>query len=129
MTEQISLLQAAAHPGNTEGVTATGPTQYYRPEKCEFAIDIGLFFDGTCNNQDWADSGRCRLSAVEYRHVEASAAFVLQHGIEPIEVQGRVAAVAVETGGAVLSDARFMATIESLRAAGTWHELMMWRAT
>jgi hypothetical protein len=57
MTEQISLLQAAAHPGNTEGVTATGPTKYYRPEKCEFAIDIGLFFDGTRNNQDWAEPG------------------------------------------------------------------------
>ena len=57
MSEQISLLQAPAHPGNTEGVTATGQTLHYRPERCEFAIDIGLFFDGTCNNQDWAEPG------------------------------------------------------------------------
>ena len=57
MSEEISLLKAAAHPDNTEGVTATGPTKYYRPEKCEFAIDIGLFFDGTGNNQDWAEPG------------------------------------------------------------------------
>lgn len=55
MSEQISLLQAAAHPGNTEGVTATGPTMRFRPEKCEFPIHIGLFFDGTGNNQDWAE--------------------------------------------------------------------------
>jgi len=55
MNEQTSLLQAAAHPDNTEGVTATGQTLNYRPERCEFAIDIGLFFDGTCNNQDWAE--------------------------------------------------------------------------
>ena len=57
MSEEISLLTAAAHPDNAEGVVATGPTKYYRPEKCEFAIDIGLFFDGTGNNQDWAEPG------------------------------------------------------------------------
>ena len=54
MSEQISLLQAAAHPGNTEGVTATEPTMRCRSEKCEFPLEIGLFFDGTGNNQDWA---------------------------------------------------------------------------
>lgn len=55
MSEQISLLRVAAHPGNTEGVTATTQTMRYRPEKCEFPIHIGLFFDGTGNNQDWAE--------------------------------------------------------------------------
>ena len=55
MSDQISLLRAAAHPDNTDGVTATTPTMRYRPEKCEFPIHIGLFFDGTRNNQDWAD--------------------------------------------------------------------------
>ena len=52
MSDQISLLRAAAHPDNTDGVTATTPTMRYRPEKCEFPIHIGLFFDGTRNNQD-----------------------------------------------------------------------------
>ena len=55
MSEQISLLKAAAHPGNTEGVTPTTPTMRYRPEKCEFPIHIGVFFDGTGNNQNWVD--------------------------------------------------------------------------
>ena len=41
MSEQICLLRAAAHPGNTEGVTATTPTLRYRPEKCEFPIHMG----------------------------------------------------------------------------------------
>jgi hypothetical protein len=54
MSDQISLLQAAAHLGNTDGVTVTKPTMRYRPEKCEFPIHIGVFFDGTGNNQDWA---------------------------------------------------------------------------
>ena len=49
MSDQISLLRAAAHPDNTDGVTATTPTMRYRPEKCEFPIHIGLFFDGTRN--------------------------------------------------------------------------------
>lgn len=55
MSDAISLLRAAAHPGNTDGVTATPPTKRYRPEKCEFAIHIGVFFDGTRNNQNWHD--------------------------------------------------------------------------
>lgn len=55
MSDQISLLQAVAHPGNTDGVTATSPTMRYRPEKCEFPIHIGVFFDGTRNNQYWSD--------------------------------------------------------------------------
>ncbi|MBN3808138.1 DUF2235 domain-containing protein [Paraburkholderia sp. Ac-20347] len=58
MSNNISLLQAAAHPGNTEGVTVTAPTVRCRPEKCEFAIQVGVFFDGTGNNQDWEESGK-----------------------------------------------------------------------
>jgi hypothetical protein len=26
-------------------------------EKCEFSLHIGLFFDGTGNNQDWVEPG------------------------------------------------------------------------
>jgi hypothetical protein len=57
MNHQISRLRAAAHPDNTEGVTATGPTKRYRPERCEFPLEIGVFFDGTGNNQYWAEPG------------------------------------------------------------------------
>ena len=57
MSEEISQLQVAAHPGDNEGVTATGPTLRCRSEKCEFAIDVGVFFDGTGNNQEWAEPG------------------------------------------------------------------------
>src|SRR5260370_14132439 len=53
MNEQISLLRAAAHPMNTDGVKRLAPTLMCRAEKCEYRLNIGLFFDGTGNNQDW----------------------------------------------------------------------------
>lgn len=74
------------------------------------------------------DPPQPHLPAGQYPHVEASAVFVLQHGIEPLDVQRHIAAVAVETRGTVLTDARFLAQVESLRASGQWHELMKWRA-
>ena len=114
MSDQISLLRAAAHPGNTDGVTATIPTMRYRPERCEFPIHVGVFFDGTRNNQKQQLDG-------------ASAAFVLVHGIEPFDVQRHVAAAAVETNGAALKQARFSAKVESLRAPGHWRDLLAWR--
>ncbi len=52
---QISRLSAPAHPRTQAGVQPVLPTERCRPEKCEFPIHIGLFFDGTRNNQDWAD--------------------------------------------------------------------------
>jgi hypothetical protein len=72
-------------------------------------------------------SDQCRLSAVQYGHVEASVAFLLRHGIEPLDVQRHVAAVAVGTDGAVFTDAGFLARIDSLRVSQRWHELMTWR--
>ena len=74
------------------------------------------------------DPTRCSLSADLYAQIEAAAAFVLLHGIEPLAVQRHIAAIAVEAGGAVFADAGFVARIESLRVSGRWHELMMWRA-
>jgi hypothetical protein len=55
MADNTSLLRAAAHPMNTDGVKPLAPTVMCRAEKCEYRISIGLFFDGTGNNQDWAD--------------------------------------------------------------------------
>lgn len=75
-----------------------------------------------------ADAGEVPLPAEQYTHVEASAAFVLVHGIEPLEVQQHIAAIAVDTGGAVLTDDRFLAKVESLSSSGQWHELTQWRA-
>lgn len=53
MTDDTSLLSATAHPLNTDGITATTQTKRYHPEKCEYPLHIGLFFDGTGNNKDW----------------------------------------------------------------------------
>jgi hypothetical protein len=53
----MSEVSAAAHPGGTSGVTATKPTQACKTEKCEIRINIGIFFDGTGNNQDWVENG------------------------------------------------------------------------
>lgn len=47
---------APAHPGSTSGVTPTLPTKECRTEKCEISIHIGVFFDGTGNNQDWVEN-------------------------------------------------------------------------
>lgn len=49
-------VQASAHPGNTVGVSPTLPTRECRSEKCEISIHIGVFFDGTGNNQDWVEN-------------------------------------------------------------------------
>ncbi|MFL9857204.1 DUF2235 domain-containing protein [Paraburkholderia madseniana] len=57
MTDSVSLLRAAAHPMTTTGVQATAPTMRCHAEKCEFSLHIGLFFDGTGNNQDWVEPG------------------------------------------------------------------------
>src|SRR5574343_376255 len=51
----MNVIQAAAHPGSTAGVTATSPTLECRAESCEVRAHIGVFFDGTGNNQDWAE--------------------------------------------------------------------------
>lgn len=67
----------------------------------------------------------CRV-AEQYRHIEVSATFVLTHEIEPFEVQKYVAAMAVETEGAVLRDAGFIARVESLRTSRQWGELKKW---
>lgn len=73
------------------------------------------------------NSVRYGLSADQYAQVEKSAAFILLHGIEPLEVQQHIAAVAVETLGAVFTDARFLAQVESSRSPGQWRELLKWR--
>lgn len=51
----MSEVSASPHPGNTGDVTATVPTLPCRAEKCEINIHIGIFFDGTGNNQDWVE--------------------------------------------------------------------------
>jgi hypothetical protein len=54
MTDAVSLLRAAAHPMNTTGIERLAPTLMCRSERCEFRINIGVFFDGTGNNQNWS---------------------------------------------------------------------------
>ncbi len=68
------------------------------------------------------------LEAEDYRHVEACAAFVLEHGIDPFEVQRHLATVNVQTGGKLLADSDFLAQVQTLRSSGRWQELMRWRA-
>lgn len=47
---------APAHPGSATGVTATAPALQCRAELCEKRVHIGVFFDGTGNNQDWVEN-------------------------------------------------------------------------
>lgn len=48
--------KASAYPGDNAGVTATSAQRECKVERCEISIHIGLFFDGTGNNQDWVEN-------------------------------------------------------------------------
>ncbi|CAB3803283.1 hypothetical protein LMG28688_05739 [Paraburkholderia caffeinitolerans] len=91
----------------------------------ELQLAVALAGELATSGIDPADS---TLSAEQYRHVEAAVAFVLLHGIEPIEVQRHIAAIAIETEGAVFADSRFLAKVELSKASEQWHELMKWLA-
>lgn len=49
-------ITVCTHPGTTAGVRATPGRHDCRAERCEVAIHIGIFFDGTGNNQDWVEN-------------------------------------------------------------------------
>lgn len=48
--------KASAYSGESGGVTSTSALRECRAERCEISIHIGLFFDGTGNNQDWVEN-------------------------------------------------------------------------
>ena len=52
----MSTISAPASTSTTAGVTATSPMVQCRSEHCEIGIHIGVFFDGTGNNQDWVEN-------------------------------------------------------------------------
>lgn len=49
-------ISASAHPGSTAGVRPTVPTKACKAENCEMRVHIGIFFDGTGNNQEWVEN-------------------------------------------------------------------------
>ena len=52
------------HPlGPTPGVVPVLPTVIPRTEHCEIPVHIGLFFDGTRNNEDWNDEDDCHVGS------------------------------------------------------------------
>ena len=45
-----------AHPiGPTPGIRPVHPQKEPQVHQCEMALNIGVFFDGTGNNQDWVE--------------------------------------------------------------------------
>lgn len=51
-----TLTKVPAHPlGPTPGIQAVSPRQAPQPHLCEMPLHIGVFFDGTGNNQDWRE--------------------------------------------------------------------------
>lgn len=48
----MTHISASAHPGSTAGLRPTVPTNACKAENCETRIHIGIFFDGTGNNQE-----------------------------------------------------------------------------
>ncbi|MGV5311694.1 hypothetical protein ACV4V9_30115 [Pseudomonas aeruginosa] len=52
--------QFRTHPaGPTPGVQPMFPQCLPASENCEIDLHIGVFFDGTGNNQDWDDADGC----------------------------------------------------------------------
>lgn len=55
----LNLSSIAAHPiGATPGIKPVLPSCAPQAHRCEMALHIGLFFDGTGNNQDWIEPGQ-----------------------------------------------------------------------
>lgn len=53
-----TLTQVPAHPvGAIPGIEPIGEARAPRAHLCELSLHIGLFFDGTGNNQDWVEEG------------------------------------------------------------------------
>lgn len=52
----MTKISAAIHPDTTDGVRATQPKLECRADRCEARVQIGVFFDGTGNNQDWVEN-------------------------------------------------------------------------
>jgi hypothetical protein len=73
-------------------VKPLAPTLMCRAEKCEYRINVGLFFDGTGNNQDWEgheftggpqQEGQQRRAAYRaYRALCCNGCLPLQTGTE-----------------------------------------------
>jgi hypothetical protein len=53
-----NLTSVPAHPvGPTPGISPVSLSKAPQPHLCEMALHIGVFFDGTGNNQDWVEEG------------------------------------------------------------------------
>jgi hypothetical protein len=52
----MSAILSGVRPAGPAGITVTYPTRPCRGEKCEISIHVGVFFDGTGNNQDWVEN-------------------------------------------------------------------------
>ncbi|RTL30434.1 MAG: DUF2235 domain-containing protein [Burkholderiales bacterium] len=51
----------AAHPlGPTPGIKPVYPQRAPQAHQCEMALSIGVFFDGTGNNQNWVEPGKAQ---------------------------------------------------------------------
>ena len=47
---------ACAYMSDGKGVVSTPPQRECRAQQCETSVHIGVFFDGTGNNQDWIEN-------------------------------------------------------------------------
>jgi Uncharacterized alpha/beta hydrolase domain (DUF2235) len=83
-----------AHPvGATPGIKPVHPEKEPQVHQCEMALNIGVFFDGTGNNQDWVEPGYGQTQL--QRHKDSNVARLFQayrdddlNGYFPIYVPG-----------------------------------------
>lgn len=62
-----------AHPiSGTPGVQPVKPSKASQAHLCELPLNIGVFFDGTGNNQDWVEPGQSRTQL--QRHKDSNVA-------------------------------------------------------
>ena len=64
-----SLSSIAAHPiGATPNIKPVLPSCAAQAHRCEMALHIGVFFDGTGNNQDWVEPGQSQSQRDRKKH-------------------------------------------------------------
>jgi len=90
----LNLSSIAAHPiGATPGIKPVLPSCAPQAHRCEMALHIGLFFDGTGNNQDWIEPGQSQSQRDRQKDSNVARLFRSfpdepENGLRPVYIPG-----------------------------------------
>ena len=89
-----SQTMVPAHPeGPTPGIRGVVPSKLPDPLLCEMPLHIGVFFDGTGNNQDWVEEGTSGTQLQRRKDSNVARLFrayrdAPQEGYSPVYIPG-----------------------------------------